>query len=133
MKKNIFVSLIFILSIFIFQSCNESFENSITFQNNAAEGIIVNFRASAISISSGQSKVITEIPKGTYDYQTTFTVPSNATGSTFTGAVSGSVSIKAGTRILIIYSSTLINGLYTLSATISNSDDSSQNNNPTAP
>lgn len=119
-----------VFSIFATCGCNNSVNNSITFKNIADGDIIVNFRGQDISVAAGGTGVVKEIPKGTYKYATTYSIPAGATSSTTTGDVSGQVVINAGTKILILYSSTIINGVYTLTATLSNSDSQTS---PTVP
>ena len=111
-----------VFSLTAYWGCSTSVNNSITFKNLAAGDIIVNFRGQDISVAAGGTGVIKEIPQGTYKYETTYSIPAGATSSATTGDVAGQVVINAGTKILILYSSTLINGVYTLSATTSNSD-----------
>ena len=60
-------------------------------------------------------------------------MPANSQSSFAEGAVSGEVTIKAGTKILIVYSSTYVDGTYTIFATISSSDDQSLNDVTTSP
>jgi hypothetical protein len=73
---------------------------------------------------------VQEIPKGTYNYATTFALPTGAIGGSAQGDVKGNLIITAGTKITILYSSTLINGAYILYATISSSDNQGT---PTSP
>ncbi len=121
-KRDLFFFAVITVFSIIYSGCNTSVNNSITFKNLATGDIIVNFRGQDVSVAAGSTGEVKEIPEGTYLYATTFSIPAGATSSTTTGDVSGQVVIKAGTKILILYSSTLINGVYTLSATISNSD-----------
>ena len=80
---------------------------------------------------------IKDIEEGTYTYETTFEYPSTATTIKTEGAVSGQVSLKAGTKILLFYSSSESpdRTTYTLNATISSSDDifGGDDNNPVLP
>jgi hypothetical protein len=123
MKK--ILTTISILTIFMsfLSGCTSTVDNKITFQNFASNKIYVNFRASLITVEAGKSVEITEIQKGTYSYSTTYEVPSGTTSSSAEGDVTGEVNIVAGTKILVVYSSTFIQGLYTLSATKTTSDD----------
>ena len=114
---------LFLLFVLMFSGCKTSVDNRITFENLSAGDIIVNFRGESLAIAANQTTVITEIPKGTYSYTTVFTKPASASSSATKGDVAGNVIIKAGTKILILYTSTLEAGIYTLSATISSSDD----------
>lgn len=118
---------IFMLS-FLLVSCGGDLDNQITFNNNSAGDIQINFRAEIIDVQAGSETVIKNITPGTYSYSTTYQVPSSATSSNEVGDVSGSVTVRAGTRITILYSSTLFGGIYTIYATKSSSDDESLNN-----
>jgi hypothetical protein len=95
----------------------------ITFQNFASNKIFVNFRASLITVDAGKSVDITDTPKGTYAYETTYQIPPGATSSSAEGDVSGQIELSAGTRVLVVYGSTFIDFVYTISATKTISDD----------
>jgi ribosomal protein L2 len=119
-----------ILTFIFINGCSAKINNSITFTNLSQGNVIVNFRGEAITITPGNSVIVQEIPKGTYNYDTNYSIPVNATSGSSQGAVRGNLIISAGTKILILYSSTLIDGAYILIATISNSDNQSV---PTGP
>jgi hypothetical protein len=123
MKK--ILSTITILTIFLsfLSGCTSTVDNKITFQNFASNKVYVNFRASLIAVEPGKSVDITEIQKGKYTYSTTYEVPTGTISSSAEGDVSGEVDLVAGTKILVVYSSTFIQGLYTISATKTSSDD----------
>jgi hypothetical protein len=95
--------------------------------------VLVNFRGEAINVPAGQTVVLKAVPRGTFTYSSTFSIPAGASNAVTQGAVSGEVVFKAGTKVLIIYSSTLIDGTYTLYATISSTDDLTEDDNPTGP
>jgi len=95
----------------------------ITLQNFASNKIFVNFRASLITVEAGKSVDITDTPKGTYAYQTTFQIPPGATSSSAEGDISGEIELFAGTRVLIVYGSTFVDGVYIINATKTTSDD----------
>jgi hypothetical protein len=123
MKYRLPLFVCIILSFIFINGCSAKVNNSVTFKNLSQGTVYVNFRADAIPVSPGNSSIVQEIPKGIYNYSTTFSVPAGVISSTSQGAVSGNLNIVAETKILIIYSSTLINGTYTLIATISSSDN----------
>lgn len=123
MKRKILAfSIILCLSV-TFLSCSSKVNNSFTFKNLAAGDVYVNFRGTVIKVIAGGESVIKEIPQGTYSYNTTYEVPSGATSSSSTGPLSGTVVMKAGTKILLIYSSVFEQSNYKIGATISSSDD----------
>lgn len=123
MKTKILSSVLLLGLLFLINGCEGKVDNSLTIKNLAAGAVYVNFRGQLISVPAGSTTSITEIPKGTYTYNTTYQVPSGVLGSSFQGAVSGSVTINAGTKILIAYSSTLFNNSYILYATVSSNDE----------
>ena len=110
-------------TLFLSMGCSDSVNNSVTFKNIAAGDILINFRGSVISVASGQTSVVSNIPVGTYNYSTTYSVPAGATESSSQGLMSGNLTLNAGTKIQFLYSSALLNGTYTISVTISNSDN----------
>lgn len=130
MKNLYYLPLLLIMASVL--GCSGSSENSIQFKNLSAGDIYVNFRGSFITVAPGKTAEIKSVPKGTYAYSTTFEVPANTISSAAEGAVSGNVTLQPGTKILIVYSSTFVEGVYTIYATISSSDDVS-GGEPTAP
>ncbi|MHB8578327.1 MAG: hypothetical protein ACYDA4_00490 [Ignavibacteriaceae bacterium] len=119
----IFLLLLFV-SVFL-SGCSNTINNSITFQNLASGDVYVNFRGSLITIPAGQTSSVNQIPNGTYNFSTTYSIPAGALSSSSVGNLSGSLVIKAGTKILFVYSSTLQSNVYVLSVTESNSDSQS--------
>jgi ribosomal protein L2 len=131
MKYRLPLFICFILSFILINGCSGKVNNSVTFTNLAQGTVYVNFRGEDITLTPGNSVILQEIPKGTYNYDTNFAIPVNALSGSSQGAVSGNLTISAGTRILVMYTSTLTNnGAYVLYATISSSDDQAA---PTSP
>jgi hypothetical protein len=99
-------------------------DNKLSIQNLAQETIYVNFRASVIPVQSNTTRTLTDIPNGTYDYNTTYTLPAGATSASSSGdAASGQMSFdKKNTQVLLLYSSTLLAGVYTLYVNESSTD-----------
>jgi hypothetical protein len=133
MKNKYFTAHFFFVLLISLASCSSKVDNSITFKNMSSSTLYVNFRGEVITISEGETKIVKEIPKGTYEYSTTYSVPPSTISSGTQGAVSGQVILKAGTKILVLYSSNFVNGVYTLYATISNSDDLDSGESLTGP
>lgn len=123
MKKQLVILVILFLFVLVFTSCNIDLHNKFTFNNYSQEKVSINFRGDIYPVKSGDTFSITDIPKGTYTYATTYELPLGATSSTTVGDVTGSVVFGATTNILIVYSSTFNDTAYTLYATISSSDD----------
>jgi len=123
MKKILILVLLFPIVTLILTGCSTTGENGLTIKNGASNKIYINFRGSLISIDASSSMEIKDITRGTYTYETTFEIPAGTMTTKTEGAVSGQVTLNAGTKVLIVYSSTFSDGIYTLSATISSSDD----------
>ena len=130
MRKRYFIYSIILSVFFVIAGCKTSIDNSFRINNLAAAKVIVNFRAQAITVTPGGSAVIKEIPQGTYDYTTIYAIPAGAKGSGGAG-LSGQVVINPGTRILLIYTSVYdTSGLYTISATMTSSDNQATTTSP---
>jgi hypothetical protein len=138
MKKILAIIALLTISMSFLTGCSDSTVNSLTFKNGASYKVSINFRGSEINIPANNGKMeIKDVKRGTYTYETTFEYPQTATTVKTEGAVSGQVSLKAGTKVLIVFSSsTSIDGsTYTLNATISSSDDifGGDDDNPIVP
>jgi len=123
MKKILTIITLLIVLMTFLSGCSETVTTKITFQNFASNKVYINFRASLITVNAGESVEITEIPKGTYAYATTYEVPFGTTSSTAEGDVSGEIELSAGTKVLIVYASTFIDFVYRISATKTSTDD----------
>jgi len=134
MKKLSILLLFTIASFPLFTSCSSSVENSLKIQNLASNDIYLNFRASLIQVKSGEVVELKELPKGSYDYETIYEIPSGATGSSTEGEASGEFLIRAGTKILVVYTSTFIDNNYVLFASVTSSEDlNDEDPNPIGP
>jgi hypothetical protein len=123
MKYRLLLGLLSAVLVILFAGCNAKVHNGVSFTNKSMGDVYVNFRGGIIAVPSGTTKTVDEIPQGTYNYNTTYAVPTGASGSSAQGAVTGDLTFQAGTHIQILYSSTMINGNYILYATVSSSDD----------
>lgn len=136
MKSKLFVGLSIVI-LLAFSGCEVKVDNSVTFKNLASETVYVNFLGKVITLKSGQSQVIKEIQKGEYAYETAYDVPDGVNGASVEGATSGTMEIKAQTKVYVLYVSHLVGTgstlTYVLSATISSSDKVSTNSSPTSP
>ena len=106
--------------------------NKLTVNNLAAEGIHINFMAVEHYVESGSSKVITDIPNGTYIFSTTYNIPPEAKSANITGEAAGGELIfeKKDTQILLLYGYTYFDGAYEVNATMSTTRSSTS---PTGP
>ena len=103
-KRSITIFVLFVFAT-LFAGCKANVDNSFTVQNISAASVIINFRGQAITVASGGTSVVKEIPNGTYSYSTTYEVPAGTLSSSAQGDLSGSIVIKAGTKILLLFSS----------------------------
>jgi len=129
--KRSFHFIIIISFLFLFlQGCKTNIDNRVSFNNFSTTDLIINFRGQEIRVNVGQKTYITEINKGTYTYSTSFNLPVGATSSTTNGDVNGTVIINSDTKVLVIYTSSIVGGVFTLSATLSTSESQGT---PTSP
>lgn len=130
MKKILILLVLTSLCAFTFISCSTSVNNGITFNNLASGDIYINFRATLTTVKAGETVTLSNIPKGLFDYSTTYEIPAGVQSSEADGDVAGELNIKAGTKILIVYASVIENGVYKLSATKTSSDDLDDTGDP---
>jgi hypothetical protein len=121
--KHIFISISLIILLLTLVSCSDDPINSITFQNNAAGDVIVSFRGESIEVPSGQVIELTEVDKGEFEYETIYSIPAGATSAAAEGDMSGTFELIAGAKILVVYTSVLAEGSYTIYASVTSSVD----------
>lgn len=121
--KHIFISISLIILLLTLVSCSDDPINSITFQNNAAGDVIVSFRGESIAVPSGQVVQLTDVDKGEFEYETIYSIPAGATSAAAEGDMSGTFELIAGAKILVIYTSELAEGSYTIYASVTSSVD----------
>ncbi len=121
--KHIFISISLIILLLTLVSCSDDPINSITFQNNAAGDVMVNFRGEIIEVPSGQVIQLTEVDKGEFEYETIYSIPAGATSAAAEGEMSGTFELIAGAKILVVYTSVLAEGSYTIYASVTSSVD----------
>ena len=121
--KHIFISISLIILLLTLVSCSDDPINSITFQNNAAGDVIVSFRGESIEVPSGQVIELTEVDKGEFEYETIYSIPAGATSAAAEGEMSGTFELIAGAKILVVYTSVLAEGSYTIFASVTSSVD----------
>jgi len=123
MKKTIILFAIISLSVITLISCSNTAGNKLTFNNLASNAVYVNFRAELIPVAPGEEVSLIDVDLGTYAYETTFELPAGAVSGQAEGDVSGELELRAGTNILIVYSSAILSDVYILSASMTTSDD----------
>lgn len=134
MKKLTILFLFAVAAFPLLTSCYSTVENSLKIQNLASNDVYLNFRASLIQVNSGEIVELKDLPKGTYDYETIYEIPSGATGSSTEGEAAGEFIVRAGTKILVVYTSTFIDNNYVLFASVTSSDDNNvEDPNPIGP
>ncbi len=135
MKKLLIFSSLIVL--FLGSGCTSKVNNSIELRNLASGDLYFNFRGEVIRVPAATTReqivTLKELPRGVFEYSTTYEIPANATSSGTQGDVSGTVDIDAGTKILILYSSTYIEGVYTLYATLSTNEPINDEDGSIAP
>jgi hypothetical protein len=93
-------------------------KNEVKITNVAAGSILINFRAETHVIPSAGTKTISDIPNGTYDYSTTYSIPSGYTGEVDGDAAAGTLIFEEkNTQVNLIYSSSVSDTTYTLHCT----------------
>ena len=130
MKK---ILAVLFISIFVFWGCSSEYETNLTLKNLAAGAVYLNFRGEITTVPAGRTVVLSDLPKGTYTYVTTYAVPAGITNSSSVGELTGEVTIKGGSKILILYSSTLTEDSYTIYASRTSNDDLDDEGNPLFP
>lgn len=129
MKKILILFVLTSLCAITFISCSSSVENGVTFQNLAQGDVYVNFLATLTTVRSGETVTLSNLPKGSFEYNTTYEVPGSLP-SEAQGDVAGELNLRAGTKVLIVYSSIITEGVYKISATKTSSDDLNEEGDP---
>ncbi|NWF89750.1 MAG: hypothetical protein HXY50_09865 [Ignavibacteriaceae bacterium] len=130
MKK--IIAVVFVIT-FTFLGCSSEYETSLTLKNLAAGAVYLNFRGEITTVPAGRTVVLSDIPRGTYTYVTTYAVPAGITNSSSVGELTGEITVKAGSKFLILYSSTLTEDSYTIYASRTSNDDLDDEENPLFP
>ena len=66
------------------------------------------------------------LPIGEYQYETIFDLPAGVTSFTSEGAVTGEIQMRGGTQCLLVYTSTFVDGSYTIFGSFTTSDPSNR-------
>ena len=131
MKQKAIYFALLILSVGLISCSSDDPINTITIQNWASNDVYVNFKGSLTDVpantSAGETIQLTNILQGEYEYETIYTIPSTATKFSASESCAGTLVLNAGTQILIIYTSVFIDNEYSISASITTSDNLSEN------
>jgi hypothetical protein len=93
-------------------------KNEVKITNVASMSILINFRAETYVIPSAGATTISDIPNGTYDYSTTYSVPLGYKGAVDGDVASGTLVFEEkDTQVNLIYSSSVSDTTYTLHCT----------------
>lgn len=97
-------------------------DNQLRVTNRAAERVIFHFRGSSTEIASGTALVVTDVPKGTYEYSTTFGIPAGLTGAAGEG-LSGVMTFSGDTKSSLVYSNNFTDSTYIVDAVFTTSEE----------
>jgi len=134
-QKSIYFTLL-ILSVGLLSCSSDDPINTITIENWASNDVSVNFKGSLTDVPAGTTVQLTDILQGEYEYETIYVIPSGATSFDASESCAGTLALNAGTKILIIYTSVFIDNNYSIAASITTSDNLSENGilpNPISP
>ncbi len=136
MKQKAIYFTLLILSVGLLSCSSDDPINTITIENWASNDVSVNFKGSLTDVPAGATVQLTDILQGEYEYETIYVIPSGATSFQASESCAGTLVLNAGTKILIIYTSVFLDGDYSISASITTSDNLSENGilpNPISP
>lgn len=135
MKQLAIFFTLLILSIGLL-SCTNNTLNTITFTNSAQADVSVNFRGTLTNVPVGETVELTNILDGEYEYETVFTLPTGATSYEAGEEMSGTLEMQAGTKVLVYYVSVLLDGNYSIDASVTTSNNLAEDGilgNPVGP
>lgn len=124
MRKQLLVLItLIVISIISFTGCEPFIENKITVQNQAAGDVKLVVAGKTYDVLSNSSLVLPDFKKGTFAYETVYSVPFGITDASAEGAVAGNFVLNSGTEILLQYTSVTIDSSYTIYGILTSSDD----------
>lgn len=127
------ILIVLSISMFTFLGCETDQGTSVTLKNMAAGAIYLNFLGEETTVAAGKTVVLSDLPKGRFTYSTTYAIPAGATSSSAVGDLDGEIIVQAGTKILILYSSTFSEETYTIYASKTSDDDLDDLEDPVSP
>jgi hypothetical protein len=135
MKKQIIILFTLVaISLITFTGCEPFIENKITLRNYSEAKVKVLIRSQVYEIAARVNLndpipqiILNDFKKGTFEYETVYSLPSWASDGTIEGDFAGNMILNAGTEILLSYfGASSIDSLetkYTISASLTSSDD----------
>lgn len=113
-----FVIALLALISFSFISCSDSPENQFKIINNSAADLELNFRGELVVVPSGSEIIVSDLPNGSFGYESVFVLPAGITDLTIEGAASGVIQFFGGTKALLYIISNTTDGSMTISASL---------------
>jgi hypothetical protein len=83
-----------------------------------------------VEVPNGSTVTLKEIDRGEFEYETIYEIPAGTTGSSVEGEGAGTIVMDAGIKVLVIYTSTFIEGEYTLYVSVTTSADQTVEEDP---
>jgi hypothetical protein len=136
MKQKAIYFALLILSVGLLSCSSDDPINTITFTNSADANVSVNFRGTVNEVPVGATVELTNILQGEYEYETIFILPAGTNTYDAGEELAGTFLLNAGTKILVIYVSVIQDSNYSISASITTSDNLLENGilpNPIGP
>jgi len=124
MKHKYIYLILIVLSVGLL-SCSDEPINTLTITNNAEYGVQLNFKGTLTEIPAGETVNLTDILDGEYEYETLFEVPQGASYDVSESCI-GTFVLNAGTKIFVVYLSSFDGTTYSLSASITTSNNLSE-------
>lgn len=125
MKKQLIVLFTLVaISLISFTSCEPFIENKIVIRNDAFEAVQLNIRGQLHAVSGdGGVLILNDFKKGTFEYETIYTLPTGITKFSAQGDVLGEMVLNAGTEVLLVYTSVIVDSEYVIYGSMTSSDD----------
>ncbi len=123
-KQIIFLFVLATMALIGFTSCEPFIENKITIRNEALESVTVNIRGQLHEVNgNGGVLILNDFKKGTFEYETLYTLPDGISDFSAEGDVAGEIVLNAGTEVLLSYTYTLTDSAYVVYGSMTSTDD----------
>ncbi|MBI5555241.1 MAG: hypothetical protein HY920_05255 [Elusimicrobia bacterium] len=131
MRKVIFA----LLCLFLVTGCSKDdteASNELILKNNALARVVVNFLGTSYPLNVGETKTLTDIPNGTYAYETSVSIPSEAKSVAFKEHLNDTLKFTGRTKSTLYFIGALTgsadNLVYEVGATFSTSNQKDTTN-----